>query len=622
MRIHREEIGASLLLLALLLPLQLSVEFLADDFYMGRAIADAAVEHPGITGAINTAFTRRWTTDFDVFRPLTILSLQADWALFGNRPGLHHLVNLLLWIACAWMIARSVEQLGTLCLKPLRRAAIMLAFGLSPAVVECLGWCVAREDLLCGGFGLAALLLQLRAPQRSVARALLVACAFLAKETAVTLPCLLLWTELTLLRPDPNGNRPAVLSRFMRALPCFAVLAGALVLRKLLFGQVAGLYGGKTYMAWLAEPDLIRSLLSSISTDLLRLTVPIAQTSATIGSALHFFEAIFLLATAFALALALADSAGRRRTVAFSAWILAPLLLVAVPRRTVGPNLEDSRILLLPLVGLLLICAPALCTRHLRAWNIAAIALFLLTMGLTQQRNLATYSAASEQIQSLRAEAHRAAEGSDTLIVTGAIPPESATGLIPALIQRNGAFLLSEGFWLFTQPPFDNGPHLLGWSRTNGLLLQSVYAPPKGEQQDSRAAPALAALTMRAGWLHIDRITPRNAGALTIAARETTWNLSNASNPLELQFTTNSGGPLRAHLLAPGEDAHAIAEVTLTRETGSVALSAWRLQSGSLRGLPLTREILHASGARELLAWIEDPATARCSRVFVMTLQP
>ncbi len=617
MRQHRGEICASFVLCALLLPLLLSLEFLADDFYMGRVIADAAMESPGVGSAISAAFTRRWTPDFDVFRPLTILTLQADWALWGAQPGLHHLLNLLLWIACAWLAAACARTLMTApCTQP-QRAALVLAFGLSPAVVECLGWCVAREDLLCGGFALAALLLLLRHPQRCCWRAVLVAGAFLSKETAVTIPPLLLWTDLVLRRPDGDGRFAAPRTIVLRALPTFGVLSAALIVRQLLFGQVAGLYGGRAFSAWLADSAMPQQVVDGVTTSLGRLLAPVAESAASTpaGFAVNL---LLLLSTGLALLWNLRTPEGRLRAFAFAPWLVGPLLLAAVPLRVVGADMEDSRLLLLPLCALLLLTMPGVSFGHHHVLRWLTCGALLLACAVAQHWNLQPYSDATVQIRQLRRDAHTAAAGTTRVVVVGAVPDGAAVGLIPELIRIRGSFLLSEGFWQFTRPPFDDGPHLLNWTKNRPLQLQQLFVQATAPTTQDQAPPALATLVPNSAGLRLALMTHGGGGAIPASLSTTSWSIAADAASRELRFATDAHGPLVAHLVAPGETAQAEAVTVPSAGGVIVPFGAWRISSGNANGTALSPEVLTALRAPELLVWLVATESGQRSRVFCL----
>ncbi len=129
------------------------------------------------------------------FRPLTVLSFKADLALFGNRRGLYHLLNVALAAGTALLLlAAGRRLLGH------DRAALLatLAFLAAPANAFTTAWLSSRTDLLATFFMAAALLPLLPAPRetpgspgvrdRGLLSPALFALALLSKESAAPFP--------------------------------------------------------------------------------------------------------------------------------------------------------------------------------------------------------------------------------------------------------------------------------------------------------------------------------------------------------------------------------------------------------------------------------------------------
>jgi tetratricopeptide (TPR) repeat protein len=154
------------------------------------------LDNPMVTGGISPAgFTWALTTGYAAnWMPLTWLSHQADFLLFGKSAGMHHLVNLLLHAATAVLLQRFLLAATG------RRAAALLGallFAVHPMHVESVAWVSSRKDVLSGFFVLVTLLgwtAYLRRPNagRYLAAAAAFALALASKPTAVTLPLLLL----------------------------------------------------------------------------------------------------------------------------------------------------------------------------------------------------------------------------------------------------------------------------------------------------------------------------------------------------------------------------------------------------------------------------------------------
>lgn len=149
------------------------------------------------------------------FIPITMLSHQADYALFGGQPKGHHLSNVVLHsFNTGWLFL-----LGVLLLSLKKRidagvvagmAAAALLFALHPLRAESVAWISDRKDLLCGFFLLPAVLfyVQYRKQEEPRTFALLVMAfilfivAVLSKSIAIGLPLVLLVIDWFLLSSD------------------------------------------------------------------------------------------------------------------------------------------------------------------------------------------------------------------------------------------------------------------------------------------------------------------------------------------------------------------------------------------------------------------------------------
>jgi len=608
MREFRFQIGAAALLILFLAPCVLNLEFFADDYHMGREIARASAEDPGFASSVHDAFARRWTNDFDVFRPLTILSLQWDWWLHGADPGRHHITNLLLWLMVACLVTAAASSLSASTPSDLQRAVFLLALGFSPATVECLSWCVAREDLLCALFALAALLLQLRAPRRSLLRAAAVAAALLAKETAVTLPLILLWTDLVLSRPDPDGKTPQWPTRVVRALPMFVVLVAALALRHWLFGRVAGLYLGRPFTDWLSDAEMPTRVLSGIAGSLLALLAPVSRCARLESASLLVPTLVLASASCLGIALTLRTRTGIRHLLAFLPWILGPLALAAVPLSGVSPDLEKSRLLVLPLAALACVVAPR-CFGASKRVILPILILVALASIWGLWANFQAWHRASATISTLRSELSSIALEGDTVVLEGAVPraasPSSArVGIIPELISKDGAYVLSQGLSDFTRPPFAHGPKIALWPTDMGTTAM-------GPGRESRSL-ALVALSSGDGSAQCKRRTPRATQGTTL--RIDTDALDTADPASVLRLSTPSAGAWRVVLIAPEEPVAAHCELT-TGASASVEIPlrsfVLRLQSGA--EVPLDTALLRQLSVSGLFAWVESTDGSTCS---------
>ena len=87
--------------------------------------------------------------------PLTDISHQLDWQLFGANAGGHHLTNVLLHAATTILLFLALRELTGACWRAAFAAAV---FGIHPLRAESVAWVVERKDVLSGLFFMLTLL--------------------------------------------------------------------------------------------------------------------------------------------------------------------------------------------------------------------------------------------------------------------------------------------------------------------------------------------------------------------------------------------------------------------------------------------------------------------------------
>src|SRR5207248_6243560 len=136
------------------------------------------------------------------WHPLTWLSLQLDYELFGLRPWGYHLSNLLLHTANTLLLFLVLRRMtGAVW----RSAVVAGLFGLHPMHVESVAWVTERKDVLSTLFWLLTIAAYARYARRgtAIAYALVLATyvlGLLAKPMLVTLPAVLLLLDYWPLR--------------------------------------------------------------------------------------------------------------------------------------------------------------------------------------------------------------------------------------------------------------------------------------------------------------------------------------------------------------------------------------------------------------------------------------
>ena len=151
---------------------------------------------------------------FDLWIPLTWLSLAVDYRFWGLNPLGYHLTNILLHAANTVLVVLIADRLcrirfgevwgaaGRPYLYPGMLLLAGLLFGIHPLRVESVAWVTERKDVLNGLLSLGSVLLYLRYVQRKEAgqggsgaylcSLFLFALSLMAKSVSVVLPAVLL----------------------------------------------------------------------------------------------------------------------------------------------------------------------------------------------------------------------------------------------------------------------------------------------------------------------------------------------------------------------------------------------------------------------------------------------
>ena len=149
------------------------------------------------------------------WHPLTWVSHMADYSVFGDAAGYHHLVNVAIHLANSVLVFLLIRHLCQWKLVS-KAAAIALAsalvFAVHPLRVESVAWVAARKDLLYALFSLVSIGFYIRYRKGERYAYIISIGAFLAallsKSMAVTLPVVLLILDLYL--SQENGFRQKI----------------------------------------------------------------------------------------------------------------------------------------------------------------------------------------------------------------------------------------------------------------------------------------------------------------------------------------------------------------------------------------------------------------------------
>lgn len=146
------------------------------------------------------------TTDWQGnWQPLTWLSYQIEYQLWGFDAGPYHIVNVLFHIANSILLFLFLSRLtGTIG----RSAFVAGLFALHPLHVESVAWIAERKDVLSAFFWILTLWVWLRfAEKPTVPRylvvGLLVILSYLSKTMSITLPFVMLLLDFWPLRRTP-----------------------------------------------------------------------------------------------------------------------------------------------------------------------------------------------------------------------------------------------------------------------------------------------------------------------------------------------------------------------------------------------------------------------------------
>jgi len=162
---------------------------------------DYVWENPHVMHGLNAqdmawAFTASHASNW---HPLTWISHQLDWQLYGDWAGGHHLTNVLLHALTAMALFVVLRQMTG---RPWHSAFVAALFAVHPLRVESVVWVAERKDVLSATFFvliLGAYVAYCRCGTGGVSRLLsyllilaLFALGLMAKPMLVTVPCVLL----------------------------------------------------------------------------------------------------------------------------------------------------------------------------------------------------------------------------------------------------------------------------------------------------------------------------------------------------------------------------------------------------------------------------------------------
>jgi hypothetical protein len=209
--------------------------FVGDDFGLITVLHDKPPLH------FFTLFTGSWTDDAygvtpDELRPFLALSYQLDAQRGAATPRPYHTTSIALHVLCALLVVALARVAAGA--TDTAAAVAGLWFAVHPSHSEAVAWISGRADSIPALFLMATLLAYAAWRRRPRAAAyvmslLLFLCALFSKQSAITMPAVLLAFELLL-----QGRRGRPVGRWLAPVVPFAGLtAGYLILRQVLFGN-------------------------------------------------------------------------------------------------------------------------------------------------------------------------------------------------------------------------------------------------------------------------------------------------------------------------------------------------------------------------------------------------
>ncbi len=270
------------------------------------------------------------------YRPVTVLSLAVDRAVWGGNPAGFHLTNLFLhWITCCLLMhaANRIFHWFHVSRPGLLSFNAALLFCVLASHSEPVAWVIGRTDLLAGVFSLASLHFFMKHSERpSPAFGILAlscfALALLSKESAIVIP--LVWGALLCF----GGRRNA---------PSLRLLMTAMLLMFMAAG--ARLLADGHLIHWLASQNSGFSVPSNIARFVLRVfTGPYPAGIAELFTSNPILASVPIIAALLVVLLA-----GRGRPLLVFCGVSFLLCLAAVSKYPVGlTDTQSERLLYLP----------------------------------------------------------------------------------------------------------------------------------------------------------------------------------------------------------------------------------------------------------------------------------
>ena len=198
----------------------------------------------------------------NLYRPLFLVWLRLNMALFGRNPWPWHAMTVLMHLLVAWLVYLMICKLLKDDLAALVGAVV---FGFHPIHTEVVAWISAVNESLGMALLLLAFLCYLKQKSSPTGRFLWLtlsivffSAAVLVKETECVLPLLIVFYELTLGRNSASGVEQSPRKPWLRQLiPYGAILAAYFVVRAMVMHTAFNPGEASLQEAVLSQPWLV-----------------------------------------------------------------------------------------------------------------------------------------------------------------------------------------------------------------------------------------------------------------------------------------------------------------------------------------------------------------------------
>lgn len=364
--------------------------FLTDDYQILHLVGAGMAYENGLDAAnlahVASFYVRQAHHNFQLYRPTPIAFYGITLLLCGTDPGPYMATNLILHLLATAIFAVFLKDYLPASSTVLRSAAALL-FALSPIQMESVNWYAAKSETVPLIFGLTAMIIRLRRPNRRFLAIAAVLLALTAKETAVAFLLALAGFELF----PPNADRSAskadasdLRRRLLRTWPYAVAAVSYLIFRKIIFGTLADAsYNRKSLADYLDPAELSHRLATSFG----RMIAPISPDVPMPDLLRSAAPAAFIVSVAVPLALGLFRLLRRDRgllLIALALFLIPFLLGVMV--NEVSALLVNSRAVYTSYAALLLVGVAGLSSIGRRSAVLAAVLLPALIVSIATAR--------------------------------------------------------------------------------------------------------------------------------------------------------------------------------------------------------------------------------------------